>query len=115
MIDFSVTDNPFNEFHASAKYVNSSAVAAEVFHVVNRVKVSDATVALRLNNSNLLHSRLHWRPTALLDLKVHRCLLILCCTHINKFDGLSISLRKAFFFGLAFYFKWKHLFVTDNI
>ena len=69
-IDYSIADNPFNEFHVNAKYVNSSAVAAEVFHVVNRVKVSDAMVAVRLNNSNLLHSRLYWRPTALVDLRV---------------------------------------------
>ena len=64
-------DNPFNEFHINAKYVNSSAVAAEVYHVANRVKVTDALVALRLNTSHLLHSRLHWSPTALADIKVH--------------------------------------------
>ena len=63
-------DNPFNEFHINAKYDNSSAVAAEVYHVTNRVKVTDALMALRLNTSHLLHSRIHWRPTALADLKV---------------------------------------------
>ena len=66
-----IADNPFNEFHVNAKYINSSAVAAEVFHVANRVKVTDAMLALRLNTSHLLHSRIHWRPTALAELKVN--------------------------------------------
>ncbi|KAL4237155.1 hypothetical protein ACF0H5_005535 [Mactra antiquata] len=62
-------DNPSNEFHLSAKYVNNSAVAAEMYHVVNRQKISDALVAIRLNTSTLLHSRVHWRPDMLNDLK----------------------------------------------
>jgi len=62
-------DNPTSEFHLTAEYVNSTAVAAEIFHVVNRLRITDALVTSRLNNSRLLHSRLHWRPSALRELK----------------------------------------------
>ena len=63
-------DSPNSELHVSAGYVNSSAVAAEVFRVTNGIRETDALVALRLNNSRLLHSRLHWRPNMIQDLKV---------------------------------------------
>lgn len=33
-------------------------------------------VTLRLNTSHLLHSRIHWRPTALADLKVNTLLYL---------------------------------------
>lgn len=61
--------NPSSELRISAKYVNSSAVAAEIFHIVSGQKISDALITTRLNNSHLLHSRLHWRPSALQELK----------------------------------------------
>ncbi|XP_053393703.1 uncharacterized protein LOC123525510 [Mercenaria mercenaria] len=71
-IDFQMNydlDNPSSELHLSAKYVNSSAVAAEMFHVVNRQRVTDVLLALRLNTSSLLHSHIHWRPDMINDLK----------------------------------------------
>ncbi|XP_052255844.1 uncharacterized protein LOC127861416 isoform X2 [Dreissena polymorpha] len=71
-VDFQMNydlENPTSELHVSAKYVNSSAVAAEVYHVVNRQKITDGLVALRLNTSHLLHSRIQWRPEVLVDLK----------------------------------------------
>ena len=69
-----LTENPNNEFHINAKYDNSSAVSAEVFHVVNRQRITDALVSMRLNNSHLLHNRIHWRPSMVNDLKV--CIFI---------------------------------------
>ena len=69
-----LTENPNNEFHINAKYDNSSAVSAEVFHVVNRQRITDALVAMRLNNSHLLHNRIHWRPSMINDLKVGICI-----------------------------------------
>ena len=66
-----VTDNADSEFHVNAKYVNSTAVSAEVFHVVNRQRITDVLTTVRLNNSHLLHSRLHWRPAMVNDFKVN--------------------------------------------
>ena len=68
--EYIILENPSSEFHVSAKYVNSSAIAAEVFHVVNRQRVSDALLAVRLNSSSLLHSRIHWRQEIINDIKV---------------------------------------------
>ncbi|XP_045158693.2 uncharacterized protein LOC123524511 [Mercenaria mercenaria] len=62
-------DNPRREFHLSAKYVNSSAIAAEMYHIVNRDRVTDVLITARLNSSHLLHSRLHWRPETVKDLE----------------------------------------------
>jgi len=69
-------ENPSSEFHISAKYVNSSAVATEIYHVVNRQRVTDVMLTARLNNSHLLHSRVHWRPELIDDLKVR---IFQCC------------------------------------
>ena len=73
-VDYTVeilfSDNPSDEVHVTAGYVNSSAVAAEMYHVTGNVKVTDVLVAMRLNNSQLIHSRLHWRPELMADLRV---------------------------------------------
>ncbi|WAR23156.1 APLP-like protein [Mya arenaria] len=71
-IDFQMNydlENPTSELHVSAKYVNNSAIAAELYHVINRQRISDGLLALRLNSSHLLHSRIHWRPDMIADLK----------------------------------------------
>lgn len=70
-----VADNPDNEFHINAKYVNSTAVQAEMYHVTNRARITDALVTARLNNTHLFHSRLHWRPEIMQDLQVRLLLL----------------------------------------
>ncbi|KAK3581896.1 hypothetical protein CHS0354_024209 [Potamilus streckersoni] len=63
-------DNPRDSFHVSAGYINSSAVAAEIYHVTSSVgRMTDGMVSLRLNTSTLLHSRIHWRPSMLRDLQ----------------------------------------------
>lgn len=67
---FVIVENPSSEFHISAKYVNSSAVNTEIYHVVNRQRVTDILMAVRLNNSHLLHGRLHWRPEMMDDIRV---------------------------------------------
>jgi hypothetical protein len=67
---YAFVDNPRNELHISARYVNSSAIAAEVYHITNSARLSDIVFTVRLNNSHLLHSRLHWRPEILKDLQV---------------------------------------------
>ena len=64
--------NPTNEFHIKAEYVNSSAIAAEMFHMINKAKISDILLAVRLNTSTLLHSRIHWRPELIDDVKVNK-------------------------------------------
>lgn len=67
-----LSENPGNEFHVNGKYINSSAVSAEVYHVVSRQRITDALMTVRLNNSYLLHSRIHWRPELVNDVKVFR-------------------------------------------
>lgn len=68
-----ISDNPSSAFHLDAKFVNSSAVSAEMYHVTRRQRTTDALLALRLNTSTLLHSRIHWRPELINDLKVNIC------------------------------------------
>ncbi|XP_069109750.1 uncharacterized protein, partial [Argopecten irradians] len=62
-------DTPGKMFHAEAKYVNSSAIRAEVYREENTQRITDSLFAMRLNTSRMLHSRLHWRPTIVQDLK----------------------------------------------
>ncbi|KAL4235950.1 hypothetical protein ACF0H5_004338 [Mactra antiquata] len=71
-VDFSMNydlDQPKNEFSFSARYVNSSAVAFEVFHTESGARITDILTTARLNTSHLLHSRIHWRPEMIQDLK----------------------------------------------
>ena len=69
------TANPNNVLHMNARYVNDSAILAEMYREENSRKIVDSLLALRLNTSRLLHSRLHWRPTMLQDIKVILLLL----------------------------------------
>merc|ERR1719295_1718517 len=53
-----------------AYYVNDTAFEASVYRALENQVITDALMALRLNTSTLLHSRLHWRPAALTDIKM---------------------------------------------
>ncbi|XP_041357844.1 uncharacterized protein LOC121374798 [Gigantopelta aegis] len=55
-------DHPEESIRISAKYVNSSAFRAEVFHAAAYEQHVDGLLAFRLNTSHLLHTRIHWRP-----------------------------------------------------
>ena len=61
-----------------AFYVNDTAIKAEVYrdHVTD--VITDALMALRLNTSTLLHSRLHWRSASLSELQVRMLLNDTC-------------------------------------
>ena len=65
-----ISDNPANVLHFVAKYVNASAVLAEVYREENSRRITDSLFAIRLNTSRILHTRIHWRPTMISDLKV---------------------------------------------
>lgn len=65
-----IAENPSNEFHVKAMYVNSTAVQAEIFRVSSGVRETDVLATARLNTSHLLHSRLHWRPEMFDNLEV---------------------------------------------
>ena len=65
-----ISDNPVNVLHFVAKYVNASAVLAEVYREENSRRITDSLFAMRLNTSRILHTRIHWRPTMISDLKV---------------------------------------------
>jgi len=77
-------DNPNSAFHIDAKFVNSSAVSAEMYHVTRRLRTTDALLALRLNTSTLLHSRIHWRPEMINDLKTY---------YLNKARSYSYQMK----------------------
>ncbi|KAL8597069.1 hypothetical protein ACOMHN_057558 [Nucella lapillus] len=64
-------DHPERSLNIKAGYVNDTAIKAEVYrdHVTD--VITDALLALRLNTSTLLHSRLHWRPSSLSDLQAY--------------------------------------------
>ncbi|XP_071116773.1 uncharacterized protein [Haliotis cracherodii] len=72
MVDFQTNydlDNPGKTLNMNARYVNSSAMQAEVYHQENSRRVSDSLVALRLNTSRLLHTRISWRPQMIADVQ----------------------------------------------
>ncbi|XP_067677415.1 uncharacterized protein [Haliotis asinina] len=64
-------DHPGKILHVNARYVNSSATTAEVYHLENSHRIFDSLVALRLNTSHLLHTRISWRPQMIADLQVY--------------------------------------------
>jgi hypothetical protein len=64
------SDNPANVLHFIAKYVNDSAILAEVYRDENSRRITDNLLAMRLNTSRILHTRIYWRPTIVKDLKV---------------------------------------------
>ncbi|OWF42298.1 uncharacterized protein LOC110461288 [Mizuhopecten yessoensis] len=64
-------DNQGKVLHAEAKYVNNSAIRAEIYREENTQRITDSLFAMRLNTSRMLHTRLHWRPTLVQDLKTY--------------------------------------------
>ncbi|XP_046569575.1 uncharacterized protein LOC124277891 [Haliotis rubra] len=72
MVDFQTNydlDNPGKTLNMNARYVNSSAMQAEVYHQDNSRRLSDSLLALRLNTSRLLHTRISWRPQMIADVQ----------------------------------------------
>ncbi|KAJ8315900.1 hypothetical protein KUTeg_006534 [Tegillarca granosa] len=49
--------------------MNYDIVLAEMFREENGRRVTDSLFAVRLNTTRILHTRLHWRPTMLQELK----------------------------------------------
>ncbi|XP_061171948.1 uncharacterized protein LOC133181472, partial [Saccostrea echinata] len=62
-------ENPANVLHFVAKYVNDSAVLAETYREENSRRITESLLAMRLNTSRILHTRVHWRPTMIQDIK----------------------------------------------
>jgi len=52
-----------------AYYVNDTAFEAKLYRAMENDVITDALMAVRLNTSTLLHSRLHWRPATLAEIK----------------------------------------------
>merc|ERR1719242_2300349 len=52
-----------------AYYVNDTAFEASLYRTLGNRMTHDALLAVRLNTSTLLHSRLHWRPQTLTDIQ----------------------------------------------
>ena len=67
---YDVTDHPERTLVLKAFYVNDTAVKAELYRDHVSDVITDALMAVRLNTSTLLHSRLHWRSASLSDLQV---------------------------------------------
>ena len=65
-----IAEHPERTLVLKALYVNDTAVKAEVYRDHVTEVITDALVALRLNTSPLLHSRVHWRPQAFSELQV---------------------------------------------
>ena len=65
-----LSEHPERSLVVKAYYVNDTAIKAAVYrdHVTDII--TDALVALRLNTSTLLHSRLHWRSASMGELQV---------------------------------------------
>ena len=55
--------------HLYGKYLDRSAVQFEAYRQVNGARIQEAQLAVRLNNSRLLHARAYVRPDLLEDLQ----------------------------------------------
>jgi len=62
-------EHPERTLNVKAMYVNDTAVKATVYRDHVNDVITDALLALRLNTSTLLHSRVHWRPASMDDLQ----------------------------------------------
>ncbi|XP_041357851.1 uncharacterized protein LOC121374806 [Gigantopelta aegis] len=72
MVDLKISydlENPSKLVQLTAKYVNSSAIQVGLYHKDGPASVLDSVLALRLNTSQLLHARLHWRPSLVSEIK----------------------------------------------
>ncbi|XP_067678851.1 uncharacterized protein [Haliotis asinina] len=63
------SEDPNDSIHVSAGYVNDTAVQAEIYRKVNQQRVPESWVAVRLNSSHILHTRVTWRPNSLVELQ----------------------------------------------
>ena len=55
--------------HVYGKYMDRSMVQFEAYRQVNGARIQEAQLALRLNNSRLLHARAYLRPDLVQDLQ----------------------------------------------
>ena len=55
--------------HVYGKYMDRSMVQFEAYRQVNGARIQEAQLALRLNNSRLLHARAYLRPDLMEDLQ----------------------------------------------
>eukprot|EP00920_Eleutheroschizon_duboscqi_P012335 GHVT01029474.1.p1 GENE.GHVT01029474.1~~GHVT01029474.1.p1 ORF type:complete len:2008 (+),score=229.68 GHVT01029474.1:1639-7662(+) len=91
-IDFKTFSPSDDKFHIYAKYMNPSTIQMEAYHTESGNKIVDGVLSVRLNNSRLLHSRAHVRPTILEDLKM---LLNKARSHdFNWIDATSQAIAK---------------------
>ncbi|CAG2211151.1 unnamed protein product [Mytilus edulis] len=61
--------NPDKTLHVTAKFSDEKGISAELFRNVNQKKTVDSLLNLRLKTSKILHTRVHWRPSIISDLK----------------------------------------------
>ncbi|XP_063427202.1 apolipophorins-like [Mytilus trossulus] len=61
--------NPDKTLHLNAKFSDEKGISAELFRDVNQKKTVDSLLNLRLKSSKILHTRVHWRPSIISDLK----------------------------------------------
>ncbi|XP_052103584.1 uncharacterized protein LOC127737090 [Mytilus californianus] len=61
--------NPDNTLHVNAKFSDEKGISAELYRNVNQKKTVDSLLNLRLKTSKILHTRVHWRPSIISDLK----------------------------------------------
>ena len=86
-------DNPYHQVVLKAGYVNDTAFRAELFRQQGGRKISDSLLALRLNTSTLMHTRLAWRPRTLTDMQVKNkyFLFIIFFLLKNKIEKLKLG------------------------
>jgi len=64
-IDFSIlydAEDPTKQFHISAKYLENKKLTVESYRSDGNKRVTEGLFAIHLNNSHLMHTRIHWRP-----------------------------------------------------
>ena len=55
-----------------AKYLSSSTAQFEAYRRISGSKIIDTQLAVRLNNSRLIHGRAYFRPEVVSDIKVRQ-------------------------------------------
>ncbi|XP_048255783.1 apolipophorins-like [Haliotis rufescens] len=69
-LDFAYnSEDPNDSIHLSAGYVNDTAIQAEIYRKVSRQRIPESWIAVRLNSSHILHTRVTWRPSSLMELQ----------------------------------------------
>ena len=65
------TDQPNKMIALSGRYINDTSIQMELLSYTSRRQYStESMMALTLNSSNILHTRLTWRPSMLGELQV---------------------------------------------